>query len=215
MTRRGGTRSARPPWACPPWARRPWGRPLERPWAAALAALLLAAAGDAPPLVPTRDADVVYDLPTGRPGPGGALPQERLRWDAATHRMRVDPPGGGLYMITDYTTHRIAVVKAADRTVIDAVAPAASLVGPSNAPYQRHGTDTVAGADCTDWATVDTEGHAVVICATAEGVVLRVQRDGRVVLAARRVSFARADETVFRVPTNYRHIEATQPAGRP
>ena len=129
--------------------------------------------------------------------------------------MRVDPPGDRLYMITDYTTHRIAVVKVADRTVIDAAAPAASLAGPSAAPYRRQGTDTVAGTACTDWATLDTEGHAVVICATAEGVVLRVRRDGRVVLAARRVSFARADETVFEVPANYRHIEATQPAGRP
>ncbi|WP_048861859.1 hypothetical protein, partial [Acidisphaera rubrifaciens] len=176
---------------------------------------LLAAAGDAPPLVPKRDADVVYDLPTGRPGPGGVLPQERLRWDAARQRMRVDPPGGGIYMITDYATHRIAVVKAADRTVIDAAAPAASLAGPPAAPYRREGTDTVAGAGCTDWATADTEGHDVVICATPEGVVLRVRREGRVVLTARRVSFAPADETVFRVPANYRHIEATQPAGRP
>ena len=76
-----------------------------RPGAAALLALLclpLAARAEAPPLlVPTRDVDVVYRMP---PPPGAATPAattpaptQRLRWNVADRRLRVDPPGEGVF----------------------------------------------------------------------------------------------------------------------
>jgi hypothetical protein len=167
---------------------------------AVLAAVVSLAAGEAPPLIPTRDVDVTYDLP----GAAGAVLHERLRWDTAGHRLRVDPPGSGVYMITDYMAHRMSIVRDASRSIVEAVAPAAGLPGTSLAPYQQDGSDRVAGVSCTEWATIDTEQHPVAVCVTPDGVLLRVRRDGRTLLSARQVTFGPQDPALFRLPADYR-----------
>jgi len=186
---------------------RPARRARRIGWAA-LAALVSLAAGEAPPLIPTRDVDVTYTIA----GAQGAGLTERLRWDAQGHRLRVDPPGHGIYMITDYTAHRMSVVREADRSIIEAPAPAAALGGNPHAPYQRQGAGSVAGLDCTDWATVDTDLHPVVVCVTADGVLLRARRGERTVLTASRVAYGPQDPALFRLPADYRHTPAARPS---
>ena len=189
---------------------RPLVRRARRIGWVALAAVSLAA-GEAPPLIPTRDVDVTYDLP----GAAGAVLSERLRWDTQGHRLRVDPPGTGVYMITDYTAHLVSIVRDADRSIIESVAPAADLPGTSRAPYQRQGHRRVAELDCTDWATIDTDQHPVVVCVTADGVLLNVRRDDRTLLAASRVTYGPQDAALFRLPADYRRTSAIRPGATP
>jgi len=91
---------------------------------AGAAALVLCAAGaaagnDRPVLRPLHDVDVTYQLDAG----GGSLLHERLRWDVASQRLRVDPPTVGLYVIIDFVARRMSTVKLTERTVIEMAAP--------------------------------------------------------------------------------------------
>ena len=65
---------------------------------------LLAASGaraaDQPTLTPTRDVDITYRVA----GPNGTA-EQRVRWDVAGGRQRIDPPTPGLHIIVDTHTH--------------------------------------------------------------------------------------------------------------
>ena len=51
---------------------------------------------------------------------------ERMRWQAATQRQRVDPPTEGLFIVIDYRAGRMHTVRLSDRLVVDMAAPAAA-----------------------------------------------------------------------------------------
>ncbi len=167
--------------------------------AALLAVLAVPArAQERPPLIPTRDADVLYDLP-------GDNLTERLRWSEALRTLRVDPPGAGLYMLVDYAAGRMRWVDPARRAVMEGPAPDArnAVVGEGDGRYGRAGTGSVAGLACTLWRTADARGTPMTLCLTPEGVLLQVSVAGTVALRARSVSFAPTPPDVLRVPDGF------------
>lgn len=160
--------------------------------------------------MPTRDVDVTYEMQAG-----DRTATERLRWLVASALLRVDPPGQGVYMITDYKQHRVSIVQTESRTVAVVPAPAAAIPGapdaPHGKPFQRNGESQVAGLACTQWSATDTEGRPVGICMTDDGVMLRLQSGGRTVLQARSVTYGPQDASAFEVPADYRR---TTPFGQ-
>lgn len=166
----------------------------------------VAAAQDRPLLQPTRDVEVTYQT-----APGGTATEQRTRWLAAEHRMRLDTPAPGLYMIVDYAARRMSMVSDRDRGVVDMAAGAGPLPGGAGgAPggaYARRGTDRVAGLPCTEWQTTDSEGAATLACITDDGVMLRARRGTEVLVQAARVRYGPQDPAAFRVPDGYRRVQ--------
>lgn len=179
-----------------------------------LAALLLslaaapAFADGQPVTVPTRDVDITYRLP----GPNPA--DQRVRWQAATGKERIDPPAPGLHLIIDPRAHRFASVRDAEKLAMEIdqtdIRPAAGA--PPSATYVARGADTVAGLACTVWQAA---GGGPLLCFTADGVLLRVVAEGRVVAEAVRVTFAPADPADFVVPPDYRRVVRQTSAPNP
>ena len=178
---------------------------------AALAGLLLplglARAADGPVLIPTRDVAVTY-----RTDVGDRVLEQRMRWSAAARRMRIDPPTPGIFLLIDYATRRMDVVRDPERSFVEMDAPATPPgLGSAGTPstqspegrYERGGADEVSGMACTDWTTHDTKGRATEICVTADGVMLRVRSDGRVLAGAARVEYGPQDPTLFELPRGY------------
>jgi len=163
----------------------------------------LARAADAPVLIPTRDVAVTYRMDAG-----GRVLEQRMRWSATVRRMRIDPPTPGIFLLIDYATHRMDVVRDPERTFVEMDAPA-TLPGMGSSGesregrYVRGGGDEVSGMACTDWTTHDTKGRATEICVAADGVLLRVRRDGRVLAGAARVEYGPQDPALFQLPPGY------------
>ena len=177
---------------------------------------------DKPFVVPQRDVDVLYAIPAAgglasaadAAATGGTAVGQRVRFSVDPARQRVDPPGSGTFMITDYAAGRLTVVQPQRRTAIVLPAP-----GPVLAPhgvrasgaYARLGDRVVAGTPCTDWSTPDGAGTPSVVCLTDDGVMLRASQNGRVLLQAVRVTFAPQPAAVFAVPDGFRTEAAPRP----
>ena len=160
---------------------------------------------DRPLLIPTRDVDVVYRMAA----PGGVGPTQRLRWRVAERRLRVDPPGEGVFMIVDYVARRMQMVEIGPRAVIDMpTPPGLGDAAPSGARFERLGEDTVAATSCTRWRTTDMRGSATTVCLTQDGVLLRAASEGAVMIEATRVRYEPQDRVLFQVPDGYRHVAA-------
>ena len=180
---------------------------------AAASCLPLPARAEAPPLlIPTRDVDVVYRMPLPS-GAAAPAPTQRLRWHVADRRLRVDPPGEGVFMIVDYAARRMQMVEIGPREVIDMPPPPG--LGPTAAPdarFERLGEATVAVTSCTEWRTTDMQGSATTVCLTPDGVLLRAASGGRVMIEATRISYEPQDTVLFQVPDGYRHVAPTDAA---
>lgn len=178
----------------------------------ALVALLLPSlampATDTPPLTPTRDVDITYDVTRPQKPPI----RERVRWLAAEHLERVDGTRGST-TIFDRSAHDVTLLTPANRTYRKLEsAPRRPLEPDPGAKLTRAGAATVAGLQCTNWSwTEDTEVHTV--CATADGVPLRLIVDGRTVMAARSVKYGPQPPALFQVPKDY--TPALAPEGGP
>jgi hypothetical protein len=144
--------------------------------AAALAALAVLAgpvrAQNAPAnLRPTRDVAVTYRLTEA-----SEPPQEmRMAWSVAAGKLRVDPPGGGEWMLLDQRAGSAVVVMDAQRTTMtipSSAAAAMEQIVPANAQFARKGTAQVAGTSCTEWEVTAPQGTGT-ICITNDGVMLR------------------------------------------
>ncbi len=173
------------------------------------AAALPAAAQTRPNTIPTRDVDVTYHMTAA-----DQTLTQRMRWLAGPQMLRVDPPTPGLYMIVNYKDHRVAVVRDADRQVLDLDTGAATLpggnFGPEGGHFTRQGNDTVAGLPCTDWQTTDTTGDPTIACFTADGVLLRARAGNRTLLEAATVTYGPQDAAAFRTPPDYVHVKPPQ-----
>jgi hypothetical protein len=173
-----------------------------------LVLLLLASpalAQDKPAITPQRDVDVTYAIAS--PVPGGEPLTQRMRWSVGSGRLRVDPPAQDMYMVVDYRSRRMMVIRPSDRAVLDLDATGPGLPGaPSDGQFARQAAQTIAGLACTDWQTLDAAGVAAVICLTRDGVMLRASRDGQMLLQATSVSYAPQDTAAFDLPAGYRHI---------
>ena len=172
-----------------------------------------AAANDRPVLRPLHDVDVTYQLDAG----GGSLLHERLRWDVASQRLRVDPPTVGLYVIIDFVARRMSTVKLTERTVIEMAAPdnATGMPDGAAAAAVRQGADMVAGLACTEWDMTDAAGEASRLCLTDDGVLLRARAGGRTLLSAETVRYGALDAELFQPPAGYAHQRLGPQPGSP
>ena len=167
-----------------------------------------ASAQDVPVVQPTRDVDVTYRVPV-QPRPGqepGVKPTsllQRLRWSASLRRQRLDMPTSGNWMVLDFPTKRMSVVRDDARTVVEVPAPPGIDTPPAAAGFARAGTATVAGLACTEWRTRDTRGEETLACYTGDGVLLRARAGDRVLTEAVEVSYVAQGEAVFAVPAGY------------
>lgn len=179
------------------------------PRALLLATLLAPALAPAPTLaaerpaaMPTRDVDVTYDIPT----PAG-MARQRLRFSQALQSFRIDPPGGGLYVVVDQAKGRMFTVRDADRAVIDMAAPRAWMPGINASGFERGAATIVAGLACTEWTTRDSERRNVRLCMTEDGVMLRAQTtSGEALATATTVQYQQQNANVFHVPPDYRRL---------
>ncbi len=170
-------------------------------------------AGERPATIPTRDVDVVYQtVHTSQDGHDQVMSQ-RMRWDVAIRKLRVDPPTGGLYMIIDYRTHRLTAVRESERAVIEMSAGTATgMPGLDKATsFRKVGSATIAGLPCTEWNTRDSSGMATIICLTDDGVLLRAVSGDHILVEAASVIYGPLSDTIFSVPDGYQHIGAPKP----
>ncbi len=178
---------------------------------AALAVLLLPlpCLAEAPLVQPARDVDVTYKVPVA----GGAdmAILQRLRFSAALHRQRVDLPTSGNWMMLDFQSRRMAMVRDESREIVDLPAPDASTQPGAGAAFARLGPASVAGLDCTEWRTRDTRGQETVACYTADGVLLRARNESAVLMEAVDVKYATQGAEVFALPEGYSHQKPAAP----
>lgn len=170
-----------------------------------------AQAGDQPTTMPTRDVDVLYRLAGAADGKPA---EQRVRWQAATGRQRIDPPTPGLHIIVDPRAHRLASIRDAERLALEIDQSEIKPLGGSVTHYARRGEDSVGGIACTVWQAGPEQG-APLLCFTDDGVLLRVASAGRVVIEAVRVTYAPSDPADFEVPAGYQHIVRPSPQPAP
>ncbi len=176
---------------------------MNRPAAALALALCAPAAARAetPVVQPTRDVDVTYKVPVA--GGAGVAILQRLRYSAALRRQRVDLPTSGNWMVLDFATRRLDMVRDQSHEIVDLPAPdSATQPGTLNA-YIRMGPARVAGIDCTEWRTRDTRGQETVACYTADGILLRARNESAVLMEAVDVKYAAQGPDVFKLPDGY------------
>jgi hypothetical protein len=168
---------------------------------AALALLLVVSlprAEEQPQLFPTRDVDIIYDVTR----PYQPRIRERVRWLASEHLERVDGPDKST-TIFDRNANEITLLTPASRTYSQLEgAPRRPLEPETGAVLKRGNESVVTGLHCVDWSwTEDVETHTV--CATADGVLLRLVVDGKTVMQARSVSYGAQGAELFQVPPDY------------
>jgi hypothetical protein len=171
------------------------------PPTAALALVLVAPSAGAeekPQLLPTRDVDITYDVTR----PPQTIIRERVRWLASEHLERVDGPGRST-TIFNRGANEITLLSTARRTYTKLEGAARRLLDPEPGAVLKRGSEAVvAGLRCTDWSwTEDVETHTV--CATADGVLLRLIVDGKTAIEARSVRYATQKPELFQVPPDY------------
>jgi hypothetical protein len=166
--------------------------------AVAFAVLTLARGEERPQLLPTRDVEVTYDvIRSQRP-----KVRERVRWLAGERLERVESSGRAT-TIFDHNAHEVTLLIPANRTYRKLDDAPRRRSEPEPGAVLKRGSDAViAGLSCTEWSwTEDVETHS--LCATADGVMLRLIVDGLTVVEARRVTYAPQRAELFRVPPDY------------
>lgn len=169
----------------------------------------VAAVADQPKaLRPLHDVDVTYKVPV--PGGGQVALLQRLRWSAESQRQRVDLPTSGNWMVLDFITHRMSLVRDDSREVLDVPSPLSAEQPGGGAGFTRSGTDSVAGMACTEWRTVDTRGQETQACYTDDGILLRASAGPQVLMEAVSVKYAAQDASVFTTPSGYTHQQSSR-----
>ena len=195
-----------------PADRRQYRRLRRLPAVRLLAVLLLLPLGaraEAPAaLQPLRDVDVTYRVPV--PGGSDASLLQRLRWSAAHRMQRVDLPTSGNWMVLDFATQRMSLVRDESREVMDLPAPLNAAQPSAGAAYSRAGTDMVAGLACTEWRTIDTRGQETLACYTDDGVLLQAKSGGRIMMQAVAVKYEAQPEAIFAPPAGYTHQQTSR-----
>jgi hypothetical protein len=179
-----------------------------------LAAPARAPAREAPLLVPRSDVAVTY-----RSEQRGLVLEQRMRFSATLHRVRIDPPTPGMFVLVDQSLRRMWIVREASRSYVEMSAPgaaAASVPGMAGvapaAEFTRGGDDRVAGFACTEWTVTARAGQTATLCITPDGLLLRVRLGETVLAEASAVDTARQDAALFEVPAGYSPATPPHPA---
>lgn len=136
---------------------------------------------EAPAITPSVDVDVEYELASPQ---GDVSTRQRMRWQVATLRQRLDPDKSSVFMITSWRDRTLSVVDLGRKKDSIMPVPGTQQLTPPGQPamvgsYARLGSSVVAGEQCTIWRTKDTDGHPTDACYTADGLLLQVAQGGR------------------------------------
>jgi hypothetical protein len=161
-----------------------------------------------PHLQPTRDVDVTYRVTR----PNEPSTAQRVRWSAASHRERVDGSDGSATII-DRDADEITLIAPKSRTYrnLEGQARGAIEIG-SDVALTRGDETTVAGLRCINWSWQEA-GETRTVCATPDGVPLRLVVGGATVKEARAVTYREQKPELFEVPPGY--TPALAPEGGP
>jgi hypothetical protein len=182
------------------------------PPSAAVFALLLAGspspAEERPPVTPTRDVDVTYDVTR----PHQPKIRERVRWSASQHLQRIDGPDKSA-TIFDHAAHEITLLNPKNRSYRKLEGTPRQPPGPEAGDVLKRGDEAVvAGLHCVDWSwIVDVETRTV--CLTPDGVLLRLAVDGQTIMQARSVSYGTQNSQLFQIPRDYSPALAPEGTG--
>ncbi len=152
--------------------------------------LFLAAAGEAPRLMPTRDATVVFEVTRNKTQ--GEATKIVVRYDAAANRMRSDDyifkdakrPFAGMIQNNDSQILKVISYTSAmaiDRPLNDLGIPLIGLT--QGAQFTQTKDTTINGTACTEWAIVQVKRPAWTACITADGTILRASSEEREIMA--------------------------------
>ncbi len=168
--------------------------------AAALLAATSALAQDKPTLLPERDVDITYRVTAASEKPV----KQRVRWLAAKHLQRIDGPGAAV-SLADRMTAYITILSSRTKTYVklEESSDKPFKVDPA-ASFTRDSKDTVANLPCTEWSWVDASTQSPrTLCATDDGVMLRMTENGHVLFEATAVTYRHANPRTFEVPSDY------------
>jgi hypothetical protein len=171
------------------------------PTAAVLALLLMGCpmhAEEEPPLLPTRDVDITYDVTR----PQQPKIRERVRWSASQHLERIDGPDKST-TIFDHAAQEITLLVPKSRSYRKLEGKPRRPPEPETGAVLKRGNESVvAGLHCVDWSwTADVETHTV--CMTPDGVLLRLMIDGQTVMQAHSVRYGAQSADLFQIPRDY------------
>ena len=141
----------------------------------------------------------------------GGCDEEILSWAHAAGAARSDEDCliWNRYMSKiGWRDDRSETVREQDRVVVQIDSPGAVPGQVSGAAFAARGTARIAGLDCTQWATTDTDGRPTLACITQDGVLLQAASGDHVLLVAVEVRYAEQDAALFRVPEGYRRVIA-------
>ncbi|MCE2575082.1 DUF4412 domain-containing protein [Komagataeibacter sp. FNDCR2] len=171
-----------------------------------------------PPLTPTRDVQVDYNVqPDGVPEPKAVR-----TWFAYNGGlMRIDSPQGMGETILNRMSRQVTIIINTQK-VYSQLDARYGIRNPFlldlSMTFARKGSATVAGVACTQWDVTTDQGGATA-CVTEDGVVLQeigVDGDGlRGRLEATKVVYGPIPDSMFQPPAGYRRIDPPPPPGAP
>jgi len=181
--------------------------------AGAVALLVLGSplhADERPQLVPSRDVDITYEVSQPKQR---AIPQ-RVRWLASERLERIDGSDKSVTII-DRNGGEVTLLTPRTRTYRELAGASRQPMEPDqDAVLRRGGEATVAGQRCTEWSWVE-DGETHSLCATADGVALRLIVGGKTAIEARSVSYRPQPAELFKVPPGYAPALAPEGGGNP
>ena len=160
-----------------------------------------------PPLLPTREASVLYRISAR-----GSPPIEvRITTLPDAIAMRIDMPDR-TYMLVNQAEHRMAMVVPEELMVMDLPYQGGvqdQFLLNSRMKFTRRGVDTVAAVRCTSWDVL-LDGNRAAVCVTDDGVLLRsVSMDAegkRSSIEAISISYTPAPASDFLPPQGFDHM---------
>ena len=200
-------------------------------WVLAAAGLLgscwTAQAAEHPPLAPTRDVMVAYQvwasqMPAGAMGgsDGQAGQNIKMSYSVASGRLRIEQASLPGYLLVDRAAGRVSLVMEPMQSFMDMPfddKAGAGLLLNDTMSFARAGQDKVAGLACTVWAVTSGQTTAR-LCITEDGVILRGEgsdpRQGKGKLMATAVTFAAQPAAKFSPPPGFHRMELP-PGGLP
>lgn len=168
---------------------------------------------EAPAITPSVDVDVEYELASPS---GDASARQRMRWQTASLRQRLDPDQSAVFMLTSWRDRTLSVVDMGRKRVSIMPVPGTQQLTPPGQPamvgsYARLGSSVVAGEQCTVWRTKDTDGHLTDACYTADGLLLQVAQGGQITVRALSVVRAAQPDSLFVIPPGLKQETPAHP----